>query len=129
MSEYHTQIVDGLHNSSSQTNIAKEKPFLLKRANTVGTGPRNMSPLMQKSKSVQMNQPHAARSNVSSTKTPQHVHVKPVTNPIQDELKNIKDALNSVTEFHSSANEAFEVGGRVLSRGTKVCRFDYLIGE
>ena len=122
-------MVDGLHNSSSQSNIAKEKPSLLKRANTTGTGPRNMSPLMQKSKSVHINQPHTARSNVSSTKTPQHVHVKPVANPIQDELKNIKDALNSVTEFHSSANEAFEVGGGVLSPDAKVCKFDYLINQ
>lgn len=122
-------MVDGLHNSSSQSNIAKEKPSLLKRANTIGTGPRNMSPLMQKSKSVHINQPHAARSNVSSTKTPQHVHVKPVANPIQDELKNIKDALNSVTEFHSSANEAFEVGGGVLAPDAKVCKFDYLINQ
>lgn len=125
VSEYHTQIVDGLYNSSSQSNIAKEKPSLLKRANTVGTGPQNRSPLLQKSKSVHMNQPHTARSNVSS-KSPQHVHVKPVTNPIQDELKNIKDALNSVTEFHSSANEAFEVGDGVLSPDAKVCRFDYI---
>ena len=33
-----------------------------------------------------------------------------LTNPIQEELKNIKDALTSVAEFQSSAVEALEVG-------------------
>ena len=32
-----------------------------------------------------------------------------LTNPIQEELKNIKDALTSVAEFQSSAVEALEV--------------------
>jgi len=50
------------------------------------------------------------RIRTSKTSQPPPTNQPPkLTNPIQEELKNIKDALNSVAEFQSSAVEALEV--------------------
>jgi len=116
VAEYHRVAddpkVDAVISNSTKEN---QQTGSLKRAATISTtspARRLRSPLLQKTKSVN----HRQHQNVEQVQSP--LVPRAVTNPIEDELKNIKDALNSVAEFHSSANEAFETApqnGEVLS--------------
>ncbi|XP_057290683.1 oxysterol-binding protein-related protein 11-like [Hydractinia symbiolongicarpus] len=82
----------------------KQTPSLLKRSATVSTTSPNISKAspLQKTKSFS----HKTNSSVNHST----VSAMPPVNPIQEELRNIKDALNSVVEYHSSSVEALESG-------------------
>ncbi|XP_066918696.1 oxysterol-binding protein-related protein 11-like isoform X1 [Clytia hemisphaerica] len=81
----------------------------MKRSNTTSAGATNnilKSPGLIKSHSLKLS------PKIRSPRAPPAPPQQPpqLANPIQEELKNIKDALNSVAEFQSSAVEALENG-------------------
>ena len=94
VAEYHGQsTVKPLH---SPQPSKKDTTSALKRSATIATS-----------------NPHHSKSPIQKLKSSVHQQGQrssfTATNPIKEELKNIKDALNSVNEFHSSALEALEV--------------------
>ena len=99
----------------SQTALAKPEKTLqpnqenLKRSSTVSVNSTSSilkSPGLIKSHSMKLSPRIKPSKSLQPTPTN---HPPKLTNPIQEELKNIKDALNSVAEFQSSAVEALEV--------------------
>ena len=48
----------------------------------------------------------------SSVKPPRPLTSKPVANPADNELHNIKDALNTVDEYHATVVETLEVSSK-----------------
>lgn len=75
---------------------------------SVSSSSLTKSPGLIKSRSLKLNA--KVRSSISRPLSGTSTKPAPLpTNPIQEELKNIKDALTSVSEFQSSAVEALEV--------------------
>lgn len=77
-------------------------------SHSVSSSSITKSPGLIKSRSMKLNA--KVRSSISRPLSSASTKQAPLlTNPIQEELRNIKDALTSVAEFQSSAVEALEV--------------------
>ena len=91
--------------------------------------PPPKEPMLKRSATIGASSPRYTRSPIERIKTITHPHPHPsspqanvhtaTSNPIKEELKNIKDALNSVNEYHSSALESLEVGNTVFTQPGK----------
>lgn len=106
VAEYHGQT------SLKPTRPPPPKESSLLRSATVSSTSlnSNKSPLLHKSHSMKL--PSALKLGSPRNRQTQQQQAQPpaaLTNPIQEELKNIKDALNSVVEYQSSAVESLEV--------------------
>ena len=103
VAEYHGQ------NALKPVRPAPPTTETVKRSATHSgsTGSLLKSPGLIKSHSLRLSTKSRSPRSRPSSGVPQQPPL--LANPIQEELKNIKDALTSVAEFQSSAVEALEV--------------------